>query len=282
MSNLKEPIYDLKQLQGMQFEDNTDDNTLNDDTLDDDVLNNVVVGDETDIETEEEDAEQNESETEEQEENENADVVVEKKPKKKKFKRDKRIEGLIKSNTELKKQINELLEINKTRQKKENESELSKLEELKKQAFEEGDYEKFQELQAQANVMSTSVYDIPNNDIEGYFKSLNPWYGVDKIKTAVARDEHAKIINDPKYQHLSVKNQLDMVSNNIANMPEFKQNPYQNQQPVEGVTRQRPNTAKTTISREEVEFVRKMFPDLDEKQLIKRTQELVKNINNKK
>jgi len=284
MSEVKEPIYDLKQLQGMTFEDNRDDDDI---LVDDDVLNNVVVGDEPDIETKQEDdteqdeLETEEPETEEQKEDENADVVVEKKPVKKKFKRDKRIEGLIKSNSELKKQIDELLEMNKTRQKKENESELSKLEKLKKEAFEEGDYEKFQQLQSEKNVIAVPEYDIPNNDVEGYFKSHNPWYGVDRLKTAVAKDEHAKIINDPKYQHLSVKKQLDMVSDIVKNMPEFKQNPYQSQQPVEGVTRERPNTVKATVSRADVEFVRTMFPNLDEKQLIKQTQKFVKNINNK-
>lgn len=279
MGNLKELIYDLNQLQGMTFEDNRDDDDI---SVDDDVLNNVVVGDESDIETEQEDdTEQNESEIEEEKEDENIEVVVEKTPKKKKFKRDKRIEGLIKSNTELKKQIDELLEMNKTRQRQENESELSRLEQLKKEAFEEGDYEKFQQLQSQTNVIAVPEHDIPNNDIQGYFKSHNPWYGVDRLKTAVAKDEHAKIINDPRYQHLSVKKQLDMVSEIVENMPEFKQNPYQNQQPVEGVTRQRPNTKKISVSRADVEFVRTMFPNLDEKQLIKQTQKFVTNINNK-
>lgn len=279
MGNLKELIYDLNQLQGMTFEDNRDDDDI---SVDDDVLNNVVVGDEPDTDPEQEDdSEQDEPETDEEKEDENIEVVVEKTPKKKKFKRDKRIEGLIKSNTELKKQIDELLEINKTRQKKENESELSRLEQLKKEAFEEGDYEKFQQLQSQTNVIAVPEYDIPNNDIEGYFKSHNPWYGVDRLKTAVAKDEHTKIINDPKYQHLSVKKQLDMVSDIVENMPEFKQNPYQNQQSVEGVTRQRPNTKKVSVSRADVEFVRTMFPNLDEKQLIKQTQKFVTNINNK-
>ena len=281
MSGEQEPVYDLesvsKLIKGKEGNDEADE-IIVEEGLESDSDNDVVV---------EEDEQKTDEASDTDDEGDLVDVVVEEKPKKKKgFKRDKRIEGLIKKNTkkdseieELKKQIEVLMQKDAERTHKENEVTLSELEVKKREAFESSDYDEYKKYEQEMSKIQSSNQDMSPQEIADYFKQKNPWYQVDEARSNVAENIHSKMINDPAYQHMSIKQQLDLVSQRVNDMPQFKQNPYQASSPSEGAPLQRPSTKVTRISRAELESVRRMFPELDEKALRLRAKELVEAVN---
>ena len=282
MSEAQEPVYDLesvsKLIKGKEGSDEEDEIIVEEEASSDSD-NDVVV---------EEDEQEADESSDTDDEGDLVDVVVEEKPKKKKkgFKRDKRIEGLIKKNTkkdseieELKKQIEVLMQKDAERTNKENEVTLSELEVKKREAFESSDYDEYKKYEQAMNKIQSSNQDMSPQEIADYFKQKNPWYQVDEARSNVAENIHSKMINDPAYQHMSIKQQLDLVSQRVNDMPQFKQNPYQASSPSEGAPLQRPSTKVTRISRAELESVRRMFPELDEKALRLRAKELVEAVN---
>ena len=281
MSGEQEPVYDLesvsKLIKGKEGNDEADE-IIVEEGLESDSDNDVVV---------EEDEQKTDEASDTDDEGDLVDVVVEEKPKKKKgFKRDKRIEGLIKKNTkkdseieELKKQIEVLMQKDAERTHKENEVTLSELEVKKREAFESSDYDEYKKYEQEMSKIQSSNQDMSPQEIADYFKQKNPWYQVDEARSNVAENIHSKMINDPAYQHMSIKQQLDLVSQRVNDMPQFKQNPYQSSSPSEGAPLQRPSTKVTRISRAELESVRRMFPELDEKALRLRAKELVEAVN---
>ena len=264
----QEPIMDIQSLSAAIGEANQEEAAENENSNDDEEI--IVVDDEADG-------------TDEPIQDEPPE---EEKPKKKKFKRDKRIENLVKKNTqknneieELKKQIEELSRKNQAREAKERNAELDILDQKKKEAFESSDYEEFKKYEEQmANVRNDSSQ-MTSEDMENYFKSNNTWYGVDEAKTLVAQGVHDKILRDPKYQYFSDRDKLDLVSKQVNEMPQFKKNPYQDSVHVEGATMERASN-RVTVTKGEVEHVRQMFPHLNEKEVLIRTKELVQAINN--
>tara|TARA_R100000808_G_C2134421_1_gene142956 strand:+ start:765 stop:1625 length:861 start_codon:yes stop_codon:yes gene_type:complete len=281
MSGEQEPVYDLesvsKLIKGKEGNDEADE-IIVEEGLESDSDNDVVV---------EEDEQKTDEASDTDDEGDLVDVVVEEKPKKKKgFKRDKRIEGLIKKNTkkdseieELKKQIEVLMQKDAERTHKENEVTLSELEVKKREAFESSDYDEYKKYEQEMSKIQSSNQDMSPQEIADYFKQKNPWYQVDEARSNVAENIHSKMINDPAYQHMSIKQQLDLVSQRVNDMPQFKQNPYQSSSPSEGAPLQRPSKKVTRISRAELESVRMMFPELDEKALRLRAKELVEAVN---
>jgi len=281
MSESQEPVYDLESVSKLIKEkegNDEEDEIIVEEGLESDSDNDVVV---------EEDDQETDEASDTDDESDLVDVVVEEKPKKKKgFKRDKRIEGLIKKNTkkdseidELKKQIELLMQKDADRTNKENEVTLSELELKKREAFESSDYDEYKKYEQEMSKIQSSNQDMSPQEIADYFKQKNPWYQVDEARSNVAENIHSKMINDPAYQHMSIKQQLDLVSQRVNDMPQFKQNPYQSSSPSEGAPLQRPSTKVTRISRAELESVRRMFPELDDKALRLRAKELVEAVN---
>ena len=282
MSEAQEPVYDLESVSKLIKEkegNDEEDEIIVEEEASSDSDNDVVV---------EEDEQETDEAPDTDDEGDLVDVVVDEKPKKKKkgFKRDKRIEGLIKKNTkkdseieELKKQIEVLMQKDAERTNKENEVTLSELEIKKREAFESSDYDEYKKYEQAMSKIQSSNQDMSPQEIADYFKQKNPWYQVDEARSNVAENIHSKMINDPSYQHMSIKQQLDLVSQRVNDMPQFKQNPYQASSPSEGAPLQRPSTKVTRISRAELESVRRMFPELDEKALRLRAKELVEAVN---
>jgi len=281
MSEAQEPVYDLESVSKLIKEkegNDEEDEIIVEEGLES-YSDNDVVDEEEEQETDEESDTDDESDL--------VDVVVEEKPKKKKgFKRDKRIEGLIKKNTkkdseidELKKQIEVLMQKDAERTNKENEVTLSELEVKKREAFESSDYDEYKKHEQEMSKIQSSNQDMSPQQIADYFKQKNPWYQVDEARSNVAENIHSKMINDPAYQHMSIKQQLNLVSQRVNDMPQFKQNPYQSSSPSEGAPLQRPSTKVTRITRAELESVRRMFPELDDKALRLRAKELVEAVN---
>ena len=233
-----------------------------------------------------------EDDSDEEESNSEDEEVIEKPKPKKGFKRDKRIEKVLKRETAMKKEkdskiadleskLDKLLQKENERSTKETDHELQILDQKTKEAFDSSDYEEFKKYQDQANNLRQSNMDsqMTPEDMAHYFKSNNPWYEVDKAKTYAAQGIHKEILNDPGYSHLNAKQQLDLVTKQVDSMPEFKKNPYQNSSPTEGAPLERPSKKTTKITRSELNHVRMMFPGLGEKELLERTKELANAVN---
>ena len=284
MSNNQEAVYDLESV--AKLVENKEDNDV--DIVEDQLEDGEATKTSDDV--------VDESVSDDKAQDEQDDVVVvedettEEKPKKKKnFKRDKRIEGLLKKNTAKDKQIEELerkiellMSKEDDRSKKENDVLVSEYEAKRREAFETSDYEEFQKYDEMIKKTQGTQYtsDMSPDDMVNYFKTKAPWYQVDEARTHVAENLHAKVINDPQYKHLTPKQQLDFVADKVNEMPQFKKNPYQNVSTAEPSSLERSNTRKTQIKRSELEYVRRMFPNLSEPELIKRTKELVEAVNN--
>ena len=146
-------------------------------------------------------------------------------PKMKK-KTQKRITGLIKDKGELsrtvealKKEIESLKSKENYRSQKEinseNEVTLNQIRQDMKKATEEGNDEAFVKAQEamvlhlQKSQSNPSVVDTPEQT-EAYFKSKNPWYGVEQAKTYAARQISNEVYSDPNLSHLSNEINLDL------------------------------------------------------------------------
>jgi hypothetical protein len=234
-----------------------------------------------------------EDDSDEEESNSEDEEVSEKTKPQKGFKRDKRIEKVLKQKTAmekekdseiagLKSQIYELSRKENERSTKETDHELQILDQKTKEAFDSSNYEEFKKYQDQANNLRQSNMDsqMTQEDMARYFKSNNPWYEIDKAKTYAAQGIHKEILNDDGYRHLNPKQQLDLVTRQVDSMPEFKKNPYQNSSPTEGAPMERPSKKTIKITRSELNHVRMMFPGLGEKELLERTKELANAVNN--
>jgi len=197
-----------------------------------------------------------------------------------KNKTQKRITGLIKDKGELsrtveslQKEIESLKSKESHRSQKEmtsqNELDLKKIRQDMKKASEDGDDEAFARSQedmirhlqssAQAN---TTVSD--PQQAEEYFKSKNPWFGVEKAKTYAARQINHEVYSDPALSHLSDHQKLDEIARRTNAMPEFQKNPYQSSVSGEAPsTIGRRNSNVITITRSELEHARSVAGTID-------------------
>ena len=197
-----------------------------------------------------------------------------------KNKTQKRITGLIKDKGELsrtveslQKEIESLKSKESHRSQKEmtsqNELDLKKIRQDMKKASEDGDDEAFARSQedmirhlqssAQAN---TTVSD--PQQAEEYFKSKNPWFGVEKAKTYAARQINHEVYSDPALSHLSDHQKLDEIARRTNAMPEFQKNPYQSSVSGEAPsTIGRRNSNVITITRRELDHARSVAGTID-------------------
>jgi len=275
MSENTEALQDLESLtEALGASESTTDEQQNKENKEDEI---IVVEDDTKKDDSKEDEEFVEEDTNE--------ILEEERPKKK-FKRDKRIEGLLKKNTakdseieELKKQINELSIKDQERTNKEAAEEFAILDAKKKEAFESSNYEDFKQYESEIEKIKRPQQ-MTAQEAEDYFKSKNSWYGVDKARTFAAQGIHSEVLSDDNYRHLTPKQQLDLVAKQVDDMPEFKKNPYQQSSPTEGAPISRPSNNQVTITRSQLEHVRLMYPELNERELKIRTRELVTAVSN--
>ena len=220
-------------------------------------------------------------------------------PKMKK-KTQKRITGLIKDKGELsrtvealKKEIESLKSKENYRSQKEinseNEVTLNQIRQDMKKATEEGNDEAFVKAQEamvlhlQKSQSTPSVVDTPEQT-EAYFKSKNPWYGVEQAKTYAARQISNEVYSDPNLSHLSNEKKLDEVARRTNSLPEFQKNPYQTSVSGEAPsTIGRKNSNTITITRAELEsarvIARTIDPNMSEKDIKKMAVKFKKNMN---
>lgn len=208
-----------------------------------------------------------------------------------KNKTQKRITGLIKDKGELsrtvealKKEIESLKSKENYRSQKEinseNEVTLNQIRQNMKKATEEGNDEAFVKAQEamvlhlqKSSQPTPSVVDTPEQT-EAYFKSKNPWYGVEQAKTYAARQISTEVYSDPNLSHLSNEQKLDEVSRRTNSLPEFQKNPYQTSVSGEAPsTIGRKNSNTITITRAELEsarvIARTIDPNMPEKDIKK-------------
>ena len=197
-----------------------------------------------------------------------------------KNKTQKRITGLIKDKGELsrtveslQKEIEALKSKESHRSQKEmtsqNELDLKKIRQDMKKASEDGDDEAFvraqeammRQLQSSAQA-NTTVSD--PQQAEEYFKSKNPWFGVEKAKTYAARQINHEVYSDPALSHLSDHQKLDEIARRTNAMPEFQKNPYQSSVSGEAPsTIGRRNSNVITITRRELDHARSVAGTID-------------------
>ena len=197
-----------------------------------------------------------------------------------KNKTQKRITGLIKDKGELsrtveslQKEIESLKSKESHRSQKEmtsqNELDLKKIRQDMKKASEDGDDEAFvraqeammRQLQSSAQA-NTTVSD--PQQAEEYFKSKNPWFGVEKAKTYAARQINHEVYSDPALSHLSDHQKLDEIARRTNAMPEFQKNPYQSSVSGEAPsTIGRRNSNVITITRRELDHARSVAGTID-------------------
>lgn len=218
-----------------------------------------------------------------------------------KNKTQKRITGLIKDKGELsrtvealKKEIESLKSKENYRSQKEinseNEVTLNQIRQNMKKATEEGNDEAFVKAQEamvlhlqKSSQPTPSVVDTPEQT-EAYFKSKNPWYGVEQAKTYAARQISTEVYSDPNLSHLSNEQKLDEVSRRTNSLPEFQKNPYQTSVSGEAPsTIGRKNSNTITITRAELEsarvIARTIDPNMPEKDIKKMAVKFKKNMN---
>ena len=197
-----------------------------------------------------------------------------------KNKTQKRITGLIKDKGELsrtveslQKEIESLKSKESHRSQKEmtsqNELDLKKIRQDMKKASEDGDDEAFvraQEAmmrQLQSSPQANTTVSDPQQ-AEEYFKSKNPWFGVEKAKTYAARQINHEVYSDPALSHLSDHQKLDEIARRTNAMPEFQKNPYQSSVSGEAPsTIGRRNSNVITITRSELEHARSVAGTID-------------------
>lgn len=197
-----------------------------------------------------------------------------------KNKTQKRITGLIKDKGELsrtveslQKEIEALKSKESHRSQKEmtsqNELDLKKIRQDMKKASEDGDDEAFvraQEAmmrQLQSSPQANTTVSDPQQ-AEEYFKSKNPWFGVEKAKTYAARQINHEVYSDPALSHLSDHQKLDEIARRTNAMPEFQKNPYQSSVSGEAPsTIGRRNSNVITITRSELEHARSVAGTID-------------------
>jgi hypothetical protein len=197
-----------------------------------------------------------------------------------KNKTQKRITGLIKDKGELsrtveslQKEIESLKSKESRRSQKEmtsqNELDLKKIRQDMKKASEDGDDEAFvraQEAmmrQLQSSPQANTTVSDPQQ-AEEYFKSKNPWFGVEKAKTYAARQINHEVYSDPALSHLSDHQKLDEIARRTNTMPEFQKNPYQSYVSGEAPsTIGRRNSNVITITRSELDHARSVAGTID-------------------
>jgi len=197
-----------------------------------------------------------------------------------KNKTQKRITGLIKDKGELsrtveslQKEIDALKSKESHRSQKEmtsqNELDLKKIRQDMKKASEDGDDEAFvraQEAmmrQLQSSPQANTTVSDPQQ-AEEYFKSKNPWFGVEKAKTYAARQINNEVYSDPALSHLSDHQKLDEIARRTNAMPEFQKNPYQSSVSGEAPsTIGRRNSNVITITRSELDHARSVAGTID-------------------
>ncbi len=193
----------------------------------------------------------------------------------------------------LKKEIEALKSKESYRSQKEitsqNELDLKKIRQDMKKASEDGDDEAFVKAQEamvlhlQKSQSTPSVVDTPEQT-EAYFKSKNPWYGVEQAKTYAARQISNEVYSDPNLSHLSNEQKLDEVARRTNSLPEFKKNPYQTSVSGEAPsTIGRKNSNTITITRAELDsarvIARTIDPNMSEKDIKKMAVKFKKNMN---
>ena len=267
-------------------------------------LQNNIEEEDLKVEIEDSDSDEIEVIYDEEEDSISEDVPEEAKKiinPKMKNKTQKRITGLIKDKGELnrtvealKKEIESLKSKENYRSQKEisseNEVTLNQIREDMKKATEEGNDEAFVKAQEamvlhlQKSSQSTpSVVDTPEQT-EAYFKSKNPWYGVEQAKTYAARQISNEVYSDPNLSHLSNEQKLDEVARRTNSLPEFQKNPYQTSVSGEAPsTIGRKNSNTITITRAELEsarvIARTIDPNMPEKDIKKMAVKFKKNMN---
>tara|TARA_R110002012_G_scaffold195411_1_gene363634 strand:+ start:332 stop:1171 length:840 start_codon:yes stop_codon:yes gene_type:complete len=266
-------------------------------------LQDNIEEEELKVEVEDSDSDEIEVIDDEEEDSTSEDIPEEAKkiinPKMKK-KTQKRITGLIKDKGELsrtveslKKEIESLKSKENYRSQKEinseNEVTLNQIRQDMKKATEEGNDEAFVKAQEamvlhlQKSQSTPSVVDTPEQT-EAYFKSKNPWYGVEQAKTYAARQISNEVYSDPNLSHLSNEQKLDEVARITNSLPEFKKNPYQTSVSGEAPsTIGRKNSNTITITRAELEsarvIARTIDPNVSEKDIKKMAVKFKKNMN---
>jgi len=197
-----------------------------------------------------------------------------------KNKTQKRITGLIKDKGELsrtveslQKEIEALKSKESHRSQKEmtsqNELDLKKIRQDMKKASEDGDDEAFARSQEDMirHLQSSSQANTTVSDpqqAEEYFKSKNPWFGVEKAKTYAARQINHEVYSDPALSHLSDHQKLDEIARRTNAMPEFQKNPYQSSVSGEAPsTIGRRNSNVITITRSELDHARSVARTID-------------------
>ena len=197
-----------------------------------------------------------------------------------KNKTQKRITGLIKDKGELsrtveslQKEIDALKSKESHRSQKEmtsqNELDLKKIRQDMKKASEDGDDEAFARSQEDMirHLQSSSQANTTVSDpqqAEEYFKSKNPWFGVEKAKTYAARQINNEVYSDPALSHLSDHQKLDEIARRTNAMPEFQKNPYQSSVSGEAPsTIGRRNSNVITITRSELDHARSVAGTID-------------------
>ena len=197
-----------------------------------------------------------------------------------KNKTQKRITGLIKDKGELsrtveslQKEIESLKSKESHRSQKEmtsqNELDLKKIRQDMKKASEDGDDEAFARSQEDMirHLQSSSQANTTVSDpqqAEEYFKSKNPWFGVEKAKTYAARQINHEVYSDPALSHLSDHQKLDEIARRTNAMPEFQKHPYQSSVSGEAPsTIGRRNSNVITITRSELDHARSVAGTID-------------------
>jgi len=150
-----------------------------------------------------------------------------------------------------------------------NELDLKKIRQDMKKASEDGDDEAFARSQEDMirHLQSSSQANTTVSDpqqAEEYFKSKNPWFGVEKAKTYAARQINHEVYSDPALSHLSDHQKLDEIARRTNAMPEFQKNPYQSSVSGEAPsTIGRRNSNVITITRRELEHARSVAGTID-------------------
>ena len=222
-----------------------------------------VIDDDDPIENEPE-----QSETEE----DKADTTEKKEPPRRKNRAQKRITGLVSELKQLRRDYDMLRSKESTRSKKEtddyNKSRYDDVLRRQKQAFDDSDSAKFTQANAELIQLSHSNQNQdPNFDTEGYFSNKFSWYNTDQKKTMIAQNIHQKILNDQSWNRKSMSDQLDEVGKRTNEM--FKTNPYRKSSPSDGAPISR-GSAPTTVTKTDLEIVRKMYPRYSRSELIKK------------
>lgn len=154
---------------------------------------------------------------------------------------------------------------------------------LKKQqkAFEDGDMAKVSEanleiLNLSQNNQKSNIMMDENFNPETYFQEKHKWYNVDERKTNMAIGIDSKLRQDPIWKDQPHNLRLDEVGKRTEKL--FKKNPYRKSSPSEGAPIARGSNSSVSITSQDMEVYKKMYPGLNNAQLAAQIKKIQTNI----